>query len=64
MKEKRVSVNVTVALILISDNNVLLMKRCNTGYEDGKYALPAGHIEEGESLKTAMVRETSEEIRN
>ena len=32
--------------------------------EKQTWEIPGGHIEEGESLKTAMVRETSEEIRN
>jgi len=49
-------------LILIKDGKILLMRRCNTGYMDGKYGLPAGHVEEGESYTQCCVREAKEEI--
>ena len=62
MGEKRFSVNITVGLLLIKENKVLLMRRCNTGYMDGKYAFVAGHVEEGENLKQAIVREALEEV--
>ena len=62
MGEKRFSVNITVGLLLIKDSKVLLMRRCNTGYMDGKYAFVAGHVEEGENLKQAIIREALEEV--
>ncbi len=49
-------------IILIKDKKILLARRYNTGFEDGKYSLPAGHIESGESFTQALVRETQEEI--
>lgn len=49
-------------LILMRGRDVLLLRRFNTGYEDGKYSLPAGHVEEGETLTEAGAREFSEEI--
>lgn len=51
-----------VHILLKRGNEILLLKRANTGYEDGKYHLPAGHKEEGESVSTATVREAKEEI--
>lgn len=43
-------------------NAVLLLRRHNTGYADGHYYLPAGHVEENEEVKDAMIREAKEEI--
>lgn len=48
-------------LVLQRDNEVLLMKRKNTGFKDGMYSLVAGHVDEGENYKQAMVREAKEE---
>lgn len=38
------------------------MLRKNTGYYDGWYVVPSGHVEAGELPIDAMVRETKEEI--
>lgn len=49
-------------LILIKDDRVLLSRRFNTGYMDGHYSLPAGHVDEGETVEDCLVREVKEEI--
>lgn len=49
-------------LVLLRDGRVLLARRANTGYCDGQYSLPAGHVESGESFTQALVREVGEEI--
>jgi len=63
MKRERNKAVPAVYLILERDDGcILLMRRCNTGYQDGNYNLPSGHVEDGELPKAAMVREAKEEI--
>jgi ADP-ribose pyrophosphatase YjhB (NUDIX family) len=45
----------------IRDEKILLLRRLHTGYEDGKYSLPAGHVDDNESFITAVCREIKEE---
>ena len=53
---------VAVHLILTNDDDeILMLRRVDTGYKDGEYGLVSGHVEEGENLKSAMIREASEE---
>lgn len=49
-------------LIFEDEGKVLLHKRKNTGFKDGKYSLVAGHVEEDETFKDTMVREAKEEV--
>ncbi|OWA34561.1 NUDIX hydrolase [Saccharibacillus sp. O16] len=55
---KRVSV---AHVFLKRGEEVLLLKRQNTGHDDGKYALPAGRIDRGERADEAAIREVYEE---
>lgn len=43
------------------DGHVLLGRRAGTGYQDGKYGLPAGHVDGDELATVAAARELLEE---
>ncbi len=51
-----------VHMIISKDNKILLQKRKGSKLWPGYYALPAGHIDEGESQFDALVREAKEEL--
>lgn len=53
---------VAVYVLLKKDSSLLLARRHNTGYGDGYYSLPAGHVEKNESIVEALIREVKEEI--
>lgn len=44
------------------DGHVLLLRRAGSGYADGLFGLPAGHVDLGETPEQAAVREVREEI--
>lgn len=67
MMEERYKSKIVVDLLLKRKNKnnkeeILLSLRENTGYRDGYYDLPGGHVDENEDLFIAMIREAKEEI--
>lgn len=52
----------SVYLLLIKDEQILLQRRFQTGFEDGNYGLPAGHLDGNETAREGCVREIVEEI--
>ena len=61
-QSERLTLLVDVNVVLVRDGSVLLGRRHNTGFEDGSLHLPAGHLEGGESVITALLREAWEEL--
>lgn len=51
-----------VQILMERGGAVLLMRRAGTGFFDGLYSLPGGHVEPGESLFQTARREAAEEL--
>lgn len=49
-------------LFLIKDDKILLQRRFQTGFMDGYYGVPAGHLDGSETAREGCVREIEEEI--
>jgi len=59
---KRTLLPIVAHTFLLRSDSVLLARRCNTGFEDGNYGPVGGHLEGGESVRQAAIRECREEI--
>ena len=52
----------TIHLFFFRENQILLLRRFNTGFRDGEYSVPAGHLDGGETVMHAGIREGKEEV--
>ena len=59
----KITQNVRAAVYLVFEkgDKVLLSHRINSGYHDGEYGVPTGHIDEGEPASGAAIRKAREE---
>lgn len=48
-------------LLTRADGKVLFQRRAGTGFADGQWSVPAGHVEAGETFHAAAARELREE---
>lgn len=62
MAHNRFTVIPAVYVVVRKDNQILLLRRHQTGYMDGMYGLPSGHIDGHEAAEHAAIREAKEEI--
>ncbi len=63
MAEKFVCRMAVFVIIRDQEHRILLQQRTNTGYLDEYYDLAcSGHVDEGESIREATVRELQEEL--
>lgn len=49
-------------ILLLREGKILLARRANTGYQDGNWNVPSGHVDGNELPAAAAVRECLEEI--
>ncbi|KKQ94772.1 MAG: hypothetical protein UT66_C0028G0003 [candidate division CPR2 bacterium GW2011_GWC1_39_9] len=61
MSKEKFTLRGAVYLILTKGNQILLLRRANTGWKDGEYSLVAGHLDGNETVAKAMAREAKEE---
>ncbi|MEI8339476.1 MAG: NUDIX domain-containing protein [bacterium] len=62
MSKLRYTFYSAVYVIIKRENKILMLRRFNTGWMDGMYTLPAGHIEESETAEQTASREILEEV--
>lgn len=61
MAKERLKIIPAVYIIFLKGNQILLMRRSHTGFCDGEYGLPSGHLEKDETLIQSALREAKEE---
>lgn len=62
MPKERFKLGPFVALLLQKDQKILLIKRQNTGCDDGLYGCPGGGVDGNEPVTQALIREAQEEL--
>jgi 8-oxo-dGTP diphosphatase len=60
--KERFKIIPAIYILFRHEGKLLLIRRANTGYQDGNYSLPAGHVDGGEPAEQAALREALEEV--
>ena len=61
-KIRQKAIPAVYTILFRTRGEILLMMRQNTGYQDGNWDLPSGHMEEGELPSLSAAREATEEV--
>lgn len=61
-ERRRFRMSSTVFIVLRQGDMFCSLRRVATGWMDGHFSVPAGAVEEGESLLAAALREAQEEV--
>lgn len=59
--EDRLSIKAAVFVVLERDGKIFMLRRSNTGWGDGKWTVPSGHVEKGQTIVAAAQAEAFEE---
>lgn len=60
--KQRFRVALAVHVFLQRGDDILMLRRANTGYADGLLSVPAGHLDGDEGVIAAACRESAEEV--
>lgn len=61
MSRDRYNLSIAVFVLLLKGDEICMLRRGHTGWMDGCFSLPAGGLEQGETLCAAAIRELKEE---
>lgn len=61
-KNSNPQVRAAVYIVFERGDKILISHRVNSGYHDGEWGVPTGHIQEGEPASGAAIRKAREEV--
>lgn len=59
--QERHSFKVAAFVLLEKDGKIFMLRRLNTGWADGMWTIPSGHVEKEERVRDAAIKEVREE---
>lgn len=61
MTDRHTLIPAVWVIVTDPDGKIFMLRRANTGWRDGSWTVPAGHVEKDEGPSAAAVRELAEE---